>query len=277
MQDFRIAVVPVQPLHGDVAGIEAKITDWILKAGKAGAKLVVFPEGILSAYDVANLETSALTLDSPVLQRIQDAAVAADVIASVGFLERSVIGYHVSNVHLGRDVFIPYRKCHLTEQEKIRCVAGQSLLPQTLPMVTVGTLICYDSAHPRAVESLVRRGAELLVHSSCHSYYVRGQARDYPAALADRREHVLKYWRARAYDYSCYAVQVDNVGEAATGEWFPGYSAVFGPDGKIIAEATSGREEMVLADLDGGYLAHCRENWVGHFKALVDARPELYE
>ena len=276
MQNFRIAAIPVKPMHGDPAGIQSKIISWIQTAAASGAKLIVFPEGILSAYDIANLQASALTLDSPLIQRIHDAASDADVVVSVGFLERSVVGYHVSNVHLGRDLFIPYRKCHLTETEKTLCVPGQSLVPQRLPMVNVGTLICYDSAHPRAVESLVRRGAELLVHSSCHSYYQRGETRDYPTALAKRREHVLKYWRAKAYDYSCYAVQVDNVGETATGEWFPGYTAVFGPDGSILAEVAGGKEEMVVADLDGEYLAHCRENWVGHFKALADARTDLY-
>jgi (R)-amidase len=279
MRSFRIAAIPLRPRHSDVPGSADHLIDWIRRAGAtgAGAELVVFPEGILCAYDLDHIQDCALSLDSPVLARIQDTAAQARTIASVGYLERSPSGYYVSNLHLGRDIFINYRKCHLTESEKKCCLPGDHLEPQSLPMATIGTLICYDSAHPRAVETLIRRGAQVLVHSSCHSFYQRGQPRNHPQAIAHRRDHILKYWRAKAYDYSCYAVQVDNVGEASNGEWFPGYTAIFGPDGSILAEADQAREEMVIADLDAQHLAHCRENWVGHYKALQDARPELYE
>jgi predicted amidohydrolase len=92
-----------------------------------------------------------------------------------------------------------------------------------------------------------------------------------------RRQHILKYWRARAYDYSCYAVYLDAVGETNKGEWYPGYIGIFGPDGEIIAENVTGQEALVCADLDGTRLAHARENWIGHYRSLVDARSDLYE
>lgn len=276
MIDTRVAAVALNPQFGDLPAMEEKIVRWTRRAAAERADVVIFPEGILTTYDVPNIAACAIPLDSPVLRRIQAAAAQAGVIVSVGFLERSSLGFHVSNVHLGRDVFLPCRKCHLTESEKALCVAGDRIVVQHLPRCVVGTLICYDSAFPRATETLVRKGAEILVHSSCHAFYSAGETRDYPAAIHKRRNHILKYWRARAYDYSCFAVQVDNVGEASNGEWFPGYMAVFGPDGEPIVEGTRGEEDMIVADLSAAFLDKARAEWIGHFRAMADARPELY-
>jgi predicted amidohydrolase len=276
MKDTRVAAVAVNPRMGDLAAMEESLAAWTRKAARERADVVIFPEGILTTYDVPGIAKCAVEVDSAVMGRLRKMAEEAGIIVSVGFLERSEKGFHVSNVHLGRGVFHLYRKCHLTAEEKPLCVPGETLSVQALATATFGTMICYDSAFPRAAKTLVDRGAHVLVHSSCHAFYEKGEPRDYAAALARRRNHVLKYWRARAYDLSCYGVQVDNVGEAANGQWFPGYTAIFGPDGEVMGEAANGKEEMVVADLTAQALYKARAGGAGHFCTLSDARPELY-
>lgn len=278
MEPFRVAAVTLTPRTSRVAANLDSVMAWMRKAAEAGARLVLFPEGILSGYDLAQIERSSLRADGPELRRLREEAAALGVCVSAGYLERADGVFFVSQCAAGPGgLWLNYRKCHLTESERKACAAGDRLAVQDLGFVRMGVQICYDSAFPRASETLVRRGADLLFTPTCHCFYERGERRDYPAALEKRRRHVNTYWRARAYDYSTYAIYADAVGETEAGEWFPGYVAVFGPDGEVVAESVAGEEAMVIADLDPERQDRCRREWVGHYRSLADARPELYE
>jgi predicted amidohydrolase len=278
VKSFRLAAVSLNPKPAQTQVNGVAILDGIDRAHAQGAQLVLFSEGILSGYDLDHLPTAACSIDSPIICRIQERAKSHKIHVSIGFLEKAEDGYYVSQMYAGPDYWSVYRKCHLTESEKKCCKPGSALQVEDLGFVKVGTQICYDSAFPRASETLIRRGAELLFTPTGHSYYTSAdEPRNYPVALELRRQHILKYWRARAYDYSCYAVYLDAVGETNKGEWYPGYIGIFGPDGEIIAENVTGQEALVCADLDGTRLAHARENWIGHYRSLVDARSDLYE
>jgi predicted amidohydrolase len=278
VKTFRLAAVSLNPKPADLRGNGAAILDGIDRASAQGAQLVLFSEGILSGYDLDHLSEGACAIDSPFIRPIKERAKALNIHVSVGFLEKSGGDYYVSQMYAGPEYWHVYRKCHLTEHEKKCCKPGESLHVEDLGFVKVGTQICYDSAFSRASETLVRRGAELLFTPTGHSHYASAaEPRDYPSALEHRRQHVLKYWRARAYEFSCYAVYLDAVGETSAGEWYPGYIGIFGPDGEIIAENCTGQEALVCVDLDANRLAYAREHWIGHYQALADARSNLYE
>ena len=197
MKSFKVACVALNPKMGDVAANRDNIIKWMRKAAAADAKLVIFPEGILSGYSFRHIEKSALSLDAPEIADIGAEAASLRLVVSIGLLERFHEGIYVSQLCLGRGLFIPYRKCHLTETEKKLCVAGDVLGIQDLGFVRMGTQICYDSAFPRASETLVRKGAELLITPTGHAYdWKRGEKRDCAAAIRKRRCHVGKYWRA---------------------------------------------------------------------------------
>jgi predicted amidohydrolase len=277
LKDFTVACIAVNPTPGCAEKNRDRVIAWTEKAVARGARLALFPEGFLSGCSLRSPRESALPSDSPLLDQIQQVAARHRIVVSVGLLERAGKDIHVSQAFLGKGVRQIYRKCHLTESEKRCCVPGNELSVQDLGFVSLGTQICYDSAFPRAAETLVRKGAELLFTPTGHCYdWSPGEKRDYARAIQKRRSHVCKYWRARAYDYTCYAIYVDNVGKTTDSVWFPGYIGVFGPDGEIVAESTSGKETMVIAALDGRFLAKCRKEWVGHYQTLVDSRPELY-
>ena len=276
MKDTRIALISLNPIYGGIQENLNNILKWSDKAGREKSDLVVFPEGILSGYDLDIKEKAALILDCPEINKIKEKAEQINAIISFGYLERTKEGYYVSQAYVGKNLVLNYRKCHRTSWEVEHCLAGEELSIQDLGFIKTGTLICYDSAFPSVSATYVKRGAELLISPTCHCMSLK-DVKDKEQEIQNRRTHVLKYLRARAYDYTTYAAYVDNAGETAKQEWFPAYIGVFGPDGEIIAESTEGEENMVIADLSADYLCECRKNKIGHYHTLNDERPKLYD
>jgi 5-aminopentanamidase len=278
MRDLRLALAAATPYPGDLTRTLAATANWIEQAQNAKADVLVLPEGYLTGYDLDRVAELALTRDDPAIAHLQSLATQADLTLSIGLLERHTDGFSVSQAWLGKDLCEWYRKCHRTGWEQQHCVAGDMLSVQHLPHITTGTLICYDSAFPAACETLVRRGAELLVTPTCNGTTIaQRDAIGVETLLRQRRQHVHRYWRARAYDTSSFTAYVDNVGETANGNWYLGYAVVFGPDGEVLAEGHGGCEELVVADLSQEALVQARTQRIGHFQTLDDARPELYD
>jgi beta-ureidopropionase len=277
MNDFRVAAVTLTPSYLDVPANLRAICDWSVRAADAGANLVIFPEASLSGYDLEAMEQTAVAIDEPEVRAIIQLAEKRKIVIGFGLLERAPEGVFITQLYVGPGVRQRHRKCHLTSWDRKYCQSGDELEVQDIGVAKLGTLICYDSAFPAASEALARKGAEVLVQPSCHGMWVRDvPPQQRPMEFLKRRNHILKYWRARAYDYTCYAIYVDHSGVTSRGEWFPGYVGIFGPDGEIIAESKAEGEQMVLANLTDAFLQDNRRRCVGHFGTLSDARPELY-
>jgi predicted amidohydrolase len=277
MQDIRVAAASIPFQSGNISGNLARIVARMEEAARQKVDLIIFPEGILSGYDLDIIAQSALEFDGVVLQDLAKKAEALNLIVSVGFLEKEAQNYYVSQAYLGQGVRLRHRKCHRTAWEKKFCQPGEELAVQDLGSVRTGTLICYDTAFPQAAETLAKRGAELLISPTCHCMgKAEVEKRGVAESIRIRREHVRKYWGARAYDYTLYTAYVDSAGETPKGEWHTGYIAFFDPNGELIAENATGQENMVVVDLSGSRLAAARANHVGHFHVLAEARPELY-
>jgi predicted amidohydrolase len=84
------------------------------QAAAHGAQLAVLPEGFLSAYELDAKETMAVAFDGPELSSLREKAASLDLVLCVGYLERSALGFHVSQAYLGSAIRLNYRKAHLT-------------------------------------------------------------------------------------------------------------------------------------------------------------------
>jgi predicted amidohydrolase len=199
MQDIRVAAVTMPSEPVGVAKYLQKIGDWVNRAADAGAGLVVFPEAALTDYDLDVVAESAVMVDSPAVQTLAALAERRGVIVSFGFLEHAGDGYYVSQAMVGRGVRFVHRKCHRTNWELKHCRAGTSLEVQDIGPAKVGTLICYDSAFPAAAETLVRRGAEILIQPSCHGMSAKAvsvaERAAGAAAVSSRCSKVPVNWR----------------------------------------------------------------------------------
>ena len=90
---IRIALAQVNSTVGDLAANSAAVVDWTARAAAAGARLVVFPEMMLTGYPVEDLALRASFVDSSIEALGQTAARLADaglggIAVVVGYLDR---------------------------------------------------------------------------------------------------------------------------------------------------------------------------------------------
>jgi N-carbamoylputrescine amidase len=119
--------------------------------------------------------------------------------------------------------------------------------------------ICYDRHYPEYMRALALNGAELVIVPQA------GTVGEWPHGLFEAELQVASFQNGY-FSALCNRVGKEDVME------FEGKSFVTAPDGRIIAQASAGEDEILYADID---LAEVRASHAQrHF--LRDRRPELY-
>jgi NAD+ synthase (glutamine-hydrolysing) len=260
---LRIALAQVNATVGDLEGNAGLIVEWTRRAAARGARVVVFPEMMLTGYPVEDLalrasfvEASISTLHA-VAARL--AAEGLDGIAVVtGYLDRRTdlaprtglpAGAPLDAAALlyGGRVVITSAKHHLPNygvfDEFRYFVPGNTLPVFRLPAeggesVEIAIAICEDlwqDGGPVAV--CHRAGAGLLVVPNA-SPYERGKD-DVRLDLCVRRAH-------EAGAALAYANMVGGQDELV----FDGDSILVAADGTLLARGPQFEEALVVADLD---------------------------
>jgi N-carbamoylputrescine amidase len=123
----------------------------------------------------------------------------------------------------------------------------------------VGVAICYDRHFPEYMRALALAGAELVVVPQA------GAVGEWPEGLYEAE------MRVAAFQNGYFVALCNRVGREDRLE-FAGESFVSAPDGRVIARASQGTEEILYADIDLAANAgsHARELFLKH------RRPELY-
>lgn len=123
----------------------------------------------------------------------------------------------------------------------------------------IGVAICYDRHYPEQMRALALAGADVVVVPQA------GAVGEWPDGLYEAE------LRVAAFQNGYFTALCNRVGaeECLT---FAGESFVCAPDGRVIANAGTGTEEILMADLDLEEVAssHARKLF------LPDRRPELY-
>ena len=133
---------------------------------------------------------------------------------------------------------------------------GDHLCRFTLDGVSCGLIICYDIRFPELIRSLTVPGLDMLFMVS-----------QWPDV---RTSHLRSLTTARAIENQMFVVCCDACGTAGD-KVCGGGSAVFGPTGKILAEAGD-TQQIITADCDLDGLQNLRNS----FPVFRDRRPELY-
>lgn len=158
----RVAVTQHEPVWLDLEGTVAKSCKIIAEAAEAKARLVVFPECWIPGYPawiwsrpvdfelgVKYVENS-LTIDSPQMRRIQDAAATHQVNVGLGFSERDGDSVYISQALIDEkgEIQMQRRKMKPTHMERTifgdasgSCLAKVVQLPENGPRV--GSLSCW--------------------------------------------------------------------------------------------------------------------------------------
>jgi NAD+ synthase (glutamine-hydrolysing) len=264
---LRIALAQINSTVGDLAGNAAAIVEWTRRAAGRGARLVVFPEMMLTGYPVEDLALRASFIDASIETLDNTAAWLADeglggIAVVTGYLGRHAgpaprFGQPAEGaldaaalLH-GGQVLVTSAKHHLPNygvfDEYRYFLPGDRLPVFRLPCgepglreppVDVATAVCEDLWQDGGPVAVTRQaGAGLLVVPNA-SPYERGKA---GARLG------LCVRRAREAGATlAYVNMVGGQDELV----FDGDSIIVDASGRLLARGPQFEEALVVADLD---------------------------
>jgi predicted amidohydrolase len=277
--------------------ILARMIALLDQAADAGANLVVFPElAFTTFFPRWLLEGAALdayfepAMPNPAVRPLFDRARARGVGFYVGYAEKTPEGKRFNSaIIVGPDgaELGKYRKVHLPgsfepregaryqQLEKRYFEYGDLGLPAFRAPAAwhggiLGMLICNDRRWPEAWRVLGLQGVELV----CVGY--NSAAYDPNGGESESQElrtfHSRLAVQANAYMNATWAVAVAKAG-VEDGSGLIGGSCIVGPDGRIVAEAATLGDEVILADCD---LDACRQGKEKMFNFAAHRRPHWY-
>ncbi|MET7857768.1 carbon-nitrogen hydrolase family protein [Streptomyces sp. NPDC005318] len=249
---IRIAAAQAQAVAGDIEANVATVAAMVQESARAGARLVVFPEKFLSGYEPdlirAEPERCAVQPDDPRLAPVADACRETGTVAVVGaaFHDRGDLYVSALVVGTSGELVTRYDKQNLFKAEREVYREGTAGCTLELDGWRLGLGICYDSGFPEHARAAALDG--------CHAYVVGALF-----SVGNGHHESRTWFPARALDNTCYAVLANHIG--TTGGWNTcGASAIWGPDGRLHAEAGPDRRELITADLDPQALIAARDS-----------------
>ncbi|MCL4742077.1 MAG: acyltransferase [Phycisphaerales bacterium] len=247
----------------------------IAEAADRGARVVCLQELFNGPYFCAEQETKWYAFaepvpDGPTVTTMRDVARKHGVILIVPVYEREMPGlyYNCAAVIDERGEFLgKYRKSHLPHckpgfWEKFYFAPGNLGYPVFETSAgRIGVYICYDRHFPEGARILGLHGAEIVFNPS--------------ATVAGLSEYLWEIEQPSMAVANQYFVgAINRVGREAPwdiGEFY-GKSYFCDPRGKIVAQASRDKDEIVVADLDLDMIEEVRATW----QWFRDRRPETY-
>jgi N-carbamoylputrescine amidase len=268
-------------LEASIAGIE--------DAASQGAQLVLLQELHSSLYfcqteDSANFSL-AEPVPGPVTELLGDLAAELGVVIVASVFEKRATGlYHNTAAVLDADGTLAgrYRKMHIPDDpgfyEKFYFTPGDlGFTPIDTAVGRLGVLVCWDQWYPEAARLMALAGAELLLYPTAIGWdnrdSSREQARQQDAWLTVQRGHAVA---------NCLPVLICNrtghepdPSGQTDGIQFWGSSAVIGPQGEMLARASSDNAEVLMASLDLDRSETLRQMWPFLRDRRIDAYQDL--
>ena len=284
MSRLRAALIQ-QAWAGNAEAMVAATSNAIRSAAGQGAQLIVCQELHTSPYfcqreDVARHDL-AEPIPGPSTHHFGSLAKELGVVLVISLFERRAAGLaHNTAVVLERDGTIAgtYRKMHIPEDpgfcEKFYFAPGdQGFEPIQTSLGRLGVLVCWDQWYPEAARLMTLAGAELLLYPTAIGW----SPDDDGAEQARQRDAWITVQRGHAIANGLPLLAVNRCGEerdpgAPHGIRFWGSSFGCGPQGEILAMASTDEEELLLVDLDLERSESVRRWW----PFLRDRRIEAY-
>ena len=267
MPRLRIALAQIDSTVGDLEGNSTAIIDWTRRAAERGARLVVFPEMMLTGYPIEDLALRASFIDASIEALSATAAGLADqglggIAVVTGYLDRHAgppprYGQPAEGaldaaalLHGGR-VLVTSAKHHLPNYgvfDEYRYFLPGDRLPvfrlpcgepgQAEPAVDVATAVCEDLWQEGGPVTVTRRaGAGLLVVPN---------ASPYEREKADTRLELCQRRAREAGSTLAYVNMMGGQDELV----FDGDSIIVDAEGRLVARGPQFEEALVVADLD---------------------------
>src|SRR5438105_15520254 len=275
---FQIGLIQLSCSHDPDANLQ-KTIQRVREAGRNGAQVICLPELFRTQY-FCQREDPALfdlaeTIPGPTTEAIAKAAIEAKAIVVASVFEKRARGlYHNTAVLIGSDGAIKglYRKMHIPDDplyyEKYYFTPGDlGFKAFDTEVGRIGTLVCWDQWYPEGARLTALQGAQVLFYPTAIGWHP-AEKEQYGAAQHDAWRTIQ---RAHAIANGVYVAVVNRVGfetgdirgNRAPGQGleFWGGSFICDPFGRVIAEASHDKEEILVGEVDLKALEDIRRNW----------------
>ena len=248
----------------------------IAEAARQRAQIVCLQELFYGPYfaaeqDVRWYQVTEPVPEGPAVEWARKLAKKHELVLVVPIYERAMTGVYYNTAavidadgrYLGkyRKHHIPH--CHPGFWEKFYFTPGNLGYPVfETRYARIGVYICYDRHFPEGARVLGLNGAEIVFNPS--------------ATVAGLSEYLWELEQpAHAVANGYFVGAINRVGHELPwdiGEFY-GKSYFANPRGKIIAQASRDKDEVLVADLDLEMIQQVRDTW----QFYRDRRPETYE
>jgi N-carbamoylputrescine amidase len=261
----------------------AKAEERIRAAAGQGAQIVCLQELFRSQYfcqsEDSDLFDLAETIPGESTVRLQELARALDIVIVGSLFERRAAGlYHNTAVVIdaGGELLGMYRKMHIPDDplyyEKYYFTPGDlGARCFDTKYARIAPLVCWDQWYPEAARLAALSGAQVIFYPTAIGWHPGEKAQN-GAAQHDAWRTMQ---RAHAIANGVYVAVVNRVGHegaADGGLEFWGGSFVADPFGRMLAEASHDREELLIVECDTKVSEETRRNW----PFLRDRRIDAY-
>jgi N-carbamoylputrescine amidase len=287
----RVALIQMSCEPSTEANL-AKAVARVREAAGRGAKLICLPELFHAQYFCQREDHALFDLAEPI-PGPSTAALSAVVrehklVVIASLFERRAPGlYHNTAATLDHASTSPdnvaaiYRKMHIPDDplyyEKFYFTPGDlGFLSTSTSAGPIGTLVCWDQWYPEGARLTALHGAQTLFFPTAIGWH--------PSEKAEFGERQYDAWqtiqRSHAIANGVFVCAVNRVGHEhgdvihngvtllgpgdhtpASGIEFWGGSFIADPFGRILAQASHDKEEILYADLDPAEVETTRQHW----------------
>ena len=258
------------------------------EAAQAGAQLVLLQELHNGPYfcqheDVGEFDRGE-TIPGASTERIGKLAAELKLVVVASIFERRAAGlYHNTAVVFDRSPQIAgvYRKMHIPDDpayyEKFYFTPGDlGFRPIPTSVGKLGVLVCWDQWYPEAARLMALAGAEILLYPTAIGWDPADsdeeKSRQREAWITVQRGHAVANGVPLA---ACNRIGFEESPDGGRGLQFWGSSFVAGPQGEILAQASSDQRQLLVVELDMARSENVRRIWPFLRDRRIDAYGDL--
>jgi N-carbamoylputrescine amidase len=290
MHKYRVGLVQLSCSPDPDVNLD-KAVDWVRDAARQGAQVVCLPELFRAQYFCQREDIRLFDLAEPIpgpsTERLSAIARELGVVVIAPLFERRAPGlYHNTAAVLKKDGSLAgiYRKMHIPDDplyyEKFYFTPGDlGYRAFDTEVGRIGSLVCWDQWYPEGARITALQGANVLFYPTAIGWHP-AEKEQYGTAQYDAWQTIQ---RAHAIANGVYVAGVNRVGQEygdirgnraeGAGLEFWGGSFLADPFGRVVAQASHNKEEILIGEVDLKHLEDVRRNW----PFLRDRRIDSYE
>jgi N-carbamoylputrescine amidase len=282
---FRVGLVQMSCSTDPNENLE-KAKQRVREAAAKGAQIVCLQELFRSQYfcrqEDASLFALAECIPGPSTDALAEVARELGIVIIASLFEKRAQGlYHNTAVVLNDRGEIEglYRKMHIPDDplyyEKFYFTPGDlGFLNFDTTFGRIGVLVCWDQWYPEGARLTSLQGASILFYPTAIGWHP-SEKEEFGAAQLDAWKTIQ---RAHAIANGVYVAAANRVGfegPPGNGLEFWGSSFIADPFGQVIAQASTDKEEILVAECDPKRMDEVRKNWPFLRDRRIDAYGQL--